>query len=374
MTEGQNPGSEQSQPQGPDIAALAAFAFNEKPAEAAVAATANLEPGQLAVTEPADEIVDVDAFIKENFGFDSVDNMKTEWENLQNLKKNPPKAEHTFADPEAEKWYKYFTGKKEDELRETLIARKTVSGLETMSDDAKLKLYIKMQNPLYDQELVDAVYNRNYTFNEASFKDEEEIVSDPIALKLAKVDATQKLQNDLQKAGEFFSQYRSKIELPEIQSNQQPDESYQAYQASTAKAREDYEKVVVPALTALSENDIPLSFTVNDTNNQMVFDVNLALEKADLDKAKGSALNFNEWVSKSFYDESGKFLPNKLARAIALEQNFDKYAQSIARQAVNAERKRVIGKETPVINMEKNFTVEEQSEIKKLEKLVFPGL
>ena len=60
------------------------------------------------------------------------------------------------------------------------------------------------------------------------------------------------------------------------------------------------------------------------------------------DGIKGSAIKLGEFIANNFYDDDGNFLPDVVTKFVLRNNNFDKYAQSIARQAVNAERKRVV--------------------------------
>lgn len=340
---------------------IAQPAADPNPANPAAAEGAVAEPAQGAA--PTEEIVDQEVFItnylKEKFGYDNEQAALTELQALRELKAKPPVAEHKFTNDEAKKWYEYFTASKEDELRESLNARKQVKDVDGMNDEQKIKLFIKMQNPLFDQELIDYQFGKDYGFNEAAFKDPETgQITDPMAYRFAKVASQQKMQNDIQKANEYFSQYKSKIELPAIQAQSAPivDESYEGYKASTAKAQEDYNNIIAPALTALTEAQLPFNVNVNDPNNQMQFDVNVVVDKQDFEDARKSALDYSDHLSKTYYDQTGKFLPEKLAKAILLEKNFDKYAQTIARQAVMAERKRVIEKESSGGVIRKDFT------------------
>lgn len=372
------------QSQGPDIAALAAFAFQDQSPKNQPAAQATEPTVAVPATEPASNAAPVvsddeaQALIKEIFGVEGgIEVVKQQWDELQALKANPPKAELTYANEEAKKWAEYFAAGKEDELYQSLHGRQQVKNVESLSDDQRLKLYIKLNNPLYDSELVDAVYEKNYTFNEAQFKDEEGKINDTLGYRLAKVDALQRMQQDIQKANDFFAQYKTKIELPVIQPTAQTtkDEAYEAYKASTAKAQEDYNNVTVPAINSITDKDVPLAFKVTDPNNQMDFDVNLAIEPADLAAAKQAALNLRGFLNDEFYDKDGKLKGNELVKMIALYKNFGKYAQSSARQAVNAERKRVITKEAPANPLQKNFpVVEEKDQLKELERYVFAGI
>jgi len=184
----------------------------------------------------------------------------------------------------------------------------------------------------------------------------------------------QKLENELQKASEYFSKYKEKIELPNIQPPvQEVDENYEAYKASSAKANEDYTNVIVPAIKALTPEQVQFTVSVNDPNNNMVFDLPVVAAADDFEKAKQDSLSLSDFLAKTCYDKDGKFIPKELAEMIYLKQNFGKLSQTIARQAVNAERKRVLSKESGLgSGAAKDYNVDAPvTQLQKLEKLAF---
>lgn len=317
-------------------------------------------PAPTPVTAQDENIVYVDPneYLKQQLGYESWDAVKQELQTLKEKAQTP--AEIKYANDEAKRWAEYFAAGKEDELYQSLHARQQVKNIDTLSDEQKIKLYIKMQNPMFDQELIDYQFKKDYGFDEESFKDDEGNITDPMALRFAKISALQKMQGDLTRANEYFAKYKTQIELPAIQSQapQSIDEEYESYKASTAKSLETYTNTILPALKSLSEADINMSFNINDPNNQMVFDLGVAVDKNDFEAAREDAINLSDWLNKSFYDEKGNFQPKNLIRATLLYKNFDKYAQTIARQAVNAERKRIIEKETPSPSMRRDFNID----------------
>ncbi len=324
-------------------------------------ATPTLTDAPAPTITPVDDniiYVDPNEYLKQQLGYESWDAVKQELQALKERAQTP--AEIKYANEEAKRWAEYFTSGKEDELYQSLHARQQVKNIDTLSDEQKIKLFIKMQNPMFDQELIDYQFKKDYGFDEESFKDEDGNISDPMALRFAKISALQKMQGDLTRANEYFTKYKTQIELPAIQpqATQSIDEEYESYKASTAKNLETYNNSIVPALKALSEADINMSFNVNDPNNQMVFDLGVAVDKGDFDAAREEALNLSDWINNSFYDEKGNFQPKNLIRATLLYKNFDKYAQTIARQAVNAERKRMIEKETPNTSTRRDFNID----------------
>ncbi len=267
----------------PELQQHLAMAFNEPmPAPvtepAAVIAPPTEESGQAApaaepaatstppainqpINQPAAEegvtFIDPNDYIREHLGFDNLDVAKSELQRLRALQQNAQTpAEIKYANEQSQRWHEYIQHGKENELREALNARHQVNGLDAMNDEQKVKLFIKMNNPMFDQELIDYQFQQNYGFNESAFKDENGVITDPLAYRYAKVAALQKMQGDLAKANDFFNNYKTKIELPEI--NQKPqspviDEAYEGYKARTANATEAYEKTIAPALQALME-------------------------------------------------------------------------------------------------------------------------
>lgn len=342
----------------PDLQALAALVFNEplpqsttqqtteqEGAPASTTTTQEEAATAAAATQAAtqDDVIDANEYLKQQLGYDNWESAKADLQALKELKeKAQTPAEIKFANDEAKRWFEYFKEGKEDELYQSLSGRQMLKNIDGMNEEQKLKLYIKMQNPLFDQELIDYTFDNSYKLNE------EDFVDDPMKLRFEKVSRMQKMQNDLRAAGDYFAQHRTKVELPEIQKQQQQaivDEQYEAYKASTAKDLDLYNNVIKPSFASLKETDLQMNIAVNDPNNQMQFEVGVAVDPQDFKTALNYALDFNGYLDKVSTDATGKFSPQRVARMILLEQNFDKYAQTLARQAVNAERKRVIEKE-----------------------------
>jgi len=317
---------------------------------------------------PAEQVLDASDFLKTNFGWESIEAAKAELERLRTTPQSTA-AEIAFANEESKKLHQLLKEGKTKEVRNYLEAQELMTGLDTMADEQKLKLYIKMQNPKFDSELIDDEYNSFYKLDEDNF------IDDPMKLRKEKLRMEQRKENDIQKANEYFSTYKQKIELPDILPQQSVVNSdYEDYKASTAKSLEDYNNITVPGINSLKETDIQLKASINDANNQMQFDVSVVPEREDFEKARQNSLSVFDYLTKTCYDQSGKFLPDRLARMVLINDNFDKYAQSIARQAVNAERKRVIATETRgngSIQRDFNTTAVEQTELQKLEKMAF---
>lgn len=372
-----------------DMRALEALVFNEpfsnqqqqssSPTEVGnTSAPATTETPSTTVAGPIqptveETVVDEYEYLKQQVGYDNWETLKADLAAYKGFKENPPQAEIKFANEEAKKWLEYFTEGKEDDLYNSLHNRRMIRDVDTMGEEQKLKLLCKMQNPLYQQQHIDYWFKKEYGFDESSFKDDDGNITDQIGYDFAKISAQQKMQNDIAKANDYFTQYKTKIDLPQIQPQQQQNtgsEDFAAYQASLAKEAELYETVVKPTLSSLKEGDFQFNIAVNDPNNQMQFDAGVAADAESFKIAIGHALNITPYL-ESLASKDGKFAPERLVKMILLEQNFDKYAQSIARQAVNAERKRVIAKETPTAPGARNYQPMEKTEMDQLADRVF---
>lgn len=328
-------------------------------------------------TEPTQnqdvQIVDPAVWLKQNFDFDSVESAQ-EWINKQReLEKNPPKYEPSFANDESKRWAEYFTAGKEDDLYQSLHARQQVKNIDTLSDEQKIKLYIKMQNPLFDQELVDYQFKREYGFNEDEFKDEDGNITDPMAHRFAKIAAQQKMQNDINKASEYFTQYKSKIDLSPLaqQQAQAPDEEYEAYkQARTQQA--DNQKVLAETLSKITEDKVNYSYKFNDEASKLAFDINFLADKQGFEDARKAAINYGEYLNRNYYTPEGQPMNDKFLRDIYIAQNLDKFAAEIAKQAINADRKWFLANQKNIQDpVQRSYNTVVPDDLQKLKEQVF---
>lgn len=344
-----------------------AFAYGEKIEEVAppvVEAPATTETTEAPVFNYAD-------FFKEK-GFETPEALQSEWETLQTLKTTPPqtKAEIEFANEESKKIHDLLREGKTAEVRKYLDAQETLANVETMATEQKLKLYIKLQNPKFDEELVEDEYRTLYQI------DEDDFIGDELKLRKEKARLEQRLENDSDKAMEFFEQYRKKIELPDITAPQAAiDEDYESWKASMQTSTETITNVIIPAIEAVKENDLVRAIKVSDANNQMDFDVKITPDKEDFSTAQLTAKNVIDFLKDLTYNDKGDVTPKELIDMVLWYKNKDKYVQSAARQAVNAERLRVVSTDTEGgIGGKSNAPLPEKSELQKHMDAAFAGV
>ena len=332
----------------------------DKPAEAVVEQAA-----VVANVSHETPLVDYTAFLKENFGVESIDEAKSQWQSLQELKTKQASPEAQAFTPEAireaaqilekqDRWARLTEGEITKENAADIVKehmKHRYSGLTT--DQVNYKFNKQFGIPKAPVQLVteddDEFLIRKNEWNEQVANAEMELI---IEANLAKP--------DLIKAKE-------ELKLPNIQLQQSVvDEDYEAYKASSAAVSEKVNNILIPAIKALKESDVNLGIKVQDANNQLDFEVALTPTSEDFEKARQDSLSFDSFINKVCYDANGNFLPQNVQKLILLYENYDKYAQSIARQAVNAERKRVVTKEAPHLADTKDFNVNgEKSEFQK---------
>ena len=334
------------------------------------------------VTPPQEEIIPpeippvvqpdtVPDYIKD-LGFTSIEDAKTQVTELRKLKDAPPPPvkEIEFSDPDSKKLYELFrdgSPEAEEIIFKKLEAKRFLAELDTMSDENKLKRYIKIQNPKFDQELIDDEYKSLYSIDEKA----DEYIGDSMKLRKDKLRMEQRKENDMGKAKEHFTEQSKKVELPDItpQAAIATSKELEDYKASQAEASKYVQDVIVPGITAITEDKLKMSVEINDANNQMQFGVSIIPTKEDLEAAKQSAINFDDFMHDNFYDKDNNFLPENATTFVLRNKNFDKYIQSAARQAVNAERTRVV--ETKVsgngVNRDTSIPVEKTEFQKNME-------
>ncbi len=280
-----------------ELARMMAISLNGgfQPAEQKVDAPATDTPQTAA---PAEEIVDVDTYFKTNYGWDNADLARQEIENLRKLKDAPREKEAIqFANDEAKRVYQLISSGKEDEVLQYFDKRNKVKNVDNFNDEQLLKHYLRFENPLFDDELINDEYNTLYSVNEDKFKDQLDQV-DTLALRKEKLRTQQRTQNDVAKAKEYFNQYKSKIELPAIE--QPIDPSYLQWKQEQEQLT-TIDTQTMEAYKALSPKAIETKINFTDEANKINFDFQFEPDAksfqdtvdlvADMDKFYGNFKN-----------------------------------------------------------------------------------
>lgn len=323
------------------------------------------------------DIIDDLTYLKQQVGYDDWAKVKADLEELKQLReKAATPAEIAFANEESKKIHEYLRQGKEDEVREYLAAKKQMANLDTMNDEQQLKLFIRLSNPMFDEELVDVKYQQLYKLDESQFTNELDEI-DPIRQRLAKAELNQRIQTDIQKAKEHFAQYKAKLDLPNIDNNtaQQAtpvvDEAYEAYKKDIEQGAASH-AMLQEALTKLSENDFPFKFSFSDEANKIKFDVDFKMDKDGLNKAREAAANYGDYLAQNYNRQDGSPAGDKLMRDIYVAQNLDKIIAESNKQAVNNTIKWFLSNQKNIgENVQRNYTTVVPDDIAKLKHSVF---
>ncbi len=319
-------------------------------------------PEQVVAQIPSNNF-DANQFAKDNFGLDTLEEAKAQWTALQELKSNPPKPVY---DAEQIK-QAYSILDKQERLGALLEADVTTANAPQIIKESFKEKYKGLT-----QDQIDYKFNKSYGLpkepmqsNMDTDEEFEEILSS-WKMKCKDIEMDMLIEANVLKPE--LAKIKEELKLPEIESQGlSKDENFEAYKASSAAASKQANEVIIPAINSLKVQDVNFGFKVDDANNNMQFDLSLTPTAEDFEKARQDSLSFDNFVASICYDENGNFNSKALMELVLLHNNKDKYIQSIARQAVNEERKMRIAKETGNPNLlNRDFNVNtEKTELQK---------
>ncbi len=320
------------------------------------------------VTEPViTPIININDYLK-GLGYQSEDDFKKEITELKKLKDTPPviaPIEPEFVNEESKKIYQNLKAGNTKEVKAYLDAQELLANADSLQDEQKLKLFIKLQNPKFDKDLIDDEFNERYTFDEDNF------TGDDLKLRKEKVKLSQRLEDDLLKAQDYFKQYQAKIELQNIEPTPAIDDNFKTYQENLAVAQEEH-KVLLDKLSKISEKDINIKLNYADEASKINFDVDYKADKEGFDKAKDAVADYSKFLAENYYTQDGSPIVDKLTADIYKIKNFDKILAEAVNQAVNATRKSMVATQKNVDpNGQRNYVQNVPSEIDSYRRQVF---
>lgn len=325
--------------------------------------TEPLEP--VAISPEAAASPNLREYLKEIFGKEDENEIKTEWQQLQELKNKPAQEPLIYNNEQSKKIHEALRAGKTKEVKQYLDAQEMLSNVEQMSDDQKLKLLIKVQNPKFDDELIEYKFNKYYAIDEDN-------IFDPLELRMAKAEVAQRKDTDLKGAAEYFNQYLQKIELPDITPALPKDEGYESYKQLAAEQQE-YRPKWEQSINSVKEENLAFKIPFEDTDNKVSFETSIIPDKTDFQKAKETGMNFSDFLAKNYVDANGKYMGDKFLQDIAFLQNKEKYIASAVRQGYVQGQKKVLrdNKPTSQNGMSRNMQPVQTSEVDSLREQIF---
>jgi hypothetical protein len=327
--------------------------------------------------------VDYNSFVKETFGYESLDEAKAEFEQLKKLKETAPK-EQSFANDESKTLYQAWVEGKKDEVLDYLSTQKKIEKLATSEVDSYtaeeiIKMNIKQKNKNLSDDEVEFVFSERFSMPKKPVQGADEYDDDyqtRVSDWESKFQAAQKkLIIEAKMAQPEIEKIKSELVLPSIQTDnqfseaqaqeelQQAEEMRKEFEQTLEKEYKDFSGFNVTFKDESAGIEIPISYVPTDDEK-----VSLKQELSDFD--------YSEYFGNRWFSKEGKpEIKNMMADKYFLE-NKEKILQKVANEAAQQMRLKMIALQSN-INIKGNgqqqtFTANQnQSEMDKMAAAMF---
>lgn len=319
-----------------------------------------------------EEIVDADKYLSEQLGVNSWDEAKAALAELTQLReaaKTPKQQE--YANEQSRLAHEALVAGKFDEVFDILDTQRKVAAVATMKPDEAIKLHIQQTNKHFKSIDVEDVFEEKYSYPEkpvmADEEDEHQFSAREEKWKTAKEKIDRRKERDAATAKTELTKLSAELKFPEIpkpaveaKTNEVDEKEIQRIDAETKDA---YSK--------LSPKDIQMVFKFNDEASKLAFDIVYEPEKEAFDGAVSLASDMNAFFS-SYYDKDGSPKRVEFLKDLYAGRNIQKIVSEAIVQAVNQERLRSLKYQKNIGDgMQRNYTIQQPSEIDKLKQAVF---
>jgi hypothetical protein len=278
---------------------------------------------------------DPNQFIKERFGFNSVEEAEEEF---KKIKEKTSEIDFEFQDNVSKTLFDAIKEGKTDDVYQVLNQQKRLEKLTTAELNTELAVEIVKENlkqkhkELNDEEVDILFYDKFYVplKPEQGFDETDEDYANKVKNWEAQVNYTEKkLMIEAKTTRSELEKLRSEIKLPDIYNEAGRQAEYQAEFEMMQQARSIYEKTLESDFKSFNgfnisvkdeDVEIPISFNVGD-------DEKLAI-KSQLEDFDSDNYFENRW-----FDKDGKPNVKQTMQDLYLLENFDKIAKKIANEA-----------------------------------------
>ena len=295
-----------------------------------------------------EQIVDADAYIKENFGFESLAEAKAQIEELRKLKDNPTKAELKFENEVSEKLAKAWMAGKTDEVFEYLNQHRQLEALtnaevtdDTADDIIKLSMRMKYSAEGLNDREINYKFNKQYALPKEPVgdADDDDFKELHAAWKEQVDDIKMNKIIDAKVAKRELDGFKQKLVLPEF-NEQTVDDGYLQYktqleenQKAAIENTTEYKKYTPKVL----ESKVPF----NDEANKIAFEFQFEPDSESFAKVIETICD-NEKFVKTFEGQDGNFDRKKFAEVIYYGLNKDRIIMEAMKQSKNATMKQTL--------------------------------
>ena len=281
-----------------------------------------------------DDVIEEDDFIKAKTGgeFES-------WEEVVEAINNAsaPKFENEMS----EAIYNLLLEGKIDEVVDVLGTKMFAEQIKSGDDEEVLKAYIKVNNPEFDDDDVQAEYDEKYSIDEYAFEESR--------LKREQKKLSQRIKNDVESAKEFFDGLAQDIKLPELSKTevvQQDDDS--EMEALIQEQRSNF----LSSLNNVESRINSLPFSWKDEKSNVAINGKFDIPAQELSKYRKAAEDLESYQVDRYYKD-GKYDADRLVKELYVSDNLDKIITSAVSQAVNQTRLEML-KQSKNIQTEQN--------------------
>ena len=305
----------------------------QPPVEAPVETTDPIDPPQETPPAPTttETQFDYNSFVKENFGYDSVDAAKEE---IQKLKSKP---EISFDNEVSERLFNLIKEGKEDEVFSVIQENKKINSLlsgditQNALDIVKLN-YEKKYSDLTKDE-IDLLISENYKFpdkpEKGEFEDDDEFQERQRVFDSQMDKINKKIVIDAKIARPELQKLQQEIKLPDI--NQPANEDFERDSENLRKAREVYEQT----LNSEYQQFDGFKLSVKDGEVEMPITFSISDEEKNSLKDLLSDFNPDDYLSKRWFAEDGKPQIKQIMSDIYLLENQSKILQKVGNEAAS---------------------------------------
>lgn len=335
----------------------------------------------VAVTPPpvvppeAEIVVDANEYLEKELGYKSWDDAKAEIAQLRQLKETASKPTE-FANDESKRFYELVVSGKTKEAKAILDLQEKLESVDTLSPEQTIKLHIEQTNKNFKKEDVQDVFEEKYSFPEKPVKGELEEDEDfEVRENKYKEQASKinrRIERDSHTAKEELAKLKSEIVLPEIHKDKSEKEL--AFEKYVQESQETTEliKAEKDAFSKLTPQVAKREFKFNDEASKLTFDINYEPDAESFSKAVNDVSDMGAFVSKFYDTEDGSPQREELLNIIYAGQNIDKIVTEAVIQATNETKKWFLSRQKNIGDgMQRNFNVQQPSEIDKLREQVF---
>ncbi len=282
-----------------------------------------------------EDVIEEDDFIKSK-----TDGKFESWEDVLSALNETKQPQ--FENEMSQSIYNMIVEGKIDELVEILGAKKFVEDIKTKDDEEVLKAYIKVNNPEFDDDDVDAEYNDNYAIDEYQF--------DESKLRREQKKLTQRIKTDVDNAKEFFDTLAQDVKFPELSQKQNEQQSVEDTELDSMI--QEQRSAYLNSLQGVETRLQPLSFSWKDEKANMSVNGKFDIPAQELTKYKQAAEDLETYQVNRYYKD-GQYQSDRLVKELYLVDNFDKIVTSAISQAVNQTR-------LEILKQSKNIQVDSQ--------------